>query len=800
MLRNYIKIAFRNLLKNKGYSAINILGLASGLAVTIFIGLWIHDELSFNKSFQNYDSVGQVELFQTFDKNRSNQTAISLPLVKEMKNFPEIKHVALTSWTSGYVLGYKDKKITKSGLYVEPSFAEVFSLKMLRGHRNGLSDVNSVMLSKSYADALFGNENPVGKIVKLDSRSDMKVTGVFEDFPNNSSWKELNLLIPFSYFSTVESWVKDSENEWGNNSFQCYVQFQPKTDFERFNAKIRNLITSKLGKEVQNYKPEPFIHPMSKWRLYNDFKDGKNVGGRITYVWLFGIIGIFVLLLACINFINLSTARSEKRAKEVGIRKAIGSFRGQLIKQFLSESVITVFFASIIAIVAVSLSISWFNNLASKQIQLPWREPVFWIVNLVFIVITSLLSGIYPSFYLSSFDPVKVLKGTYRLGKFASLPRKVLVVLQFTVSVTLIIGTIIVYEQINHAKNREVGYNQNRLIYIPMNTQQIYGADYEVVRRDMLASGVVEEVSKSNSPITEIHSNQSGINWEGKDPNVVPVLAVIRTTLNYDKTVGMVMKSGRFFTKDFSTDVQKVVINEATAELFGFKNPVGKFIEYSNNNSKLQIIGVAKNMLIESPYSPVRPTIFFLDPNQPNIYWSNYYNIKLKEGLPIEQALSKVEKIYKKYDPDGTFEYRFVDEEYNQKFASEVRIGRLATFFAVFAILISCLGLLGLASFVAEQRTKEIGIRKVLGASVLNLWKLLSSDFIVLVLISCLISSPIAYYFLNDWLEKFQYRVEISWWIFILSTVGAVLITLLTVSFQAIKAAMLNPVKSLKTE
>ncbi|MFN3849122.1 MAG: ABC transporter permease [Spirosomataceae bacterium] len=796
MLQNYLKIALRNLLKNKVYSFINIMGLAAGMAVATLIGLWIYDELSYNKSFKNYSKLGQVQMYQTFNEQRGPQQAIPLPLGSELKKFPNFKEVSLASWNFEHIVAAGENKFTKRGMYVEPNFTKMFSLEIVKGTQNGLQDVNVVMLSESLAKSLYGDTDPIGKTVKLDNKANVSITGVFKDFPNNSEFQDVSIFIPWSYYLAEQEWVKGSLNIWDNNSWQCFVQLDQNADFEQSNAVIKSLVFNRIPKPLQTLNPEVFIHPMSKWRLYSDVKDGKYEGGRISFVWLFGIIGLFVLLLACINFMNLSTARSEKRAKEVGIRKAVGSVRGQLINQFLSESILTVVFAFIVSVLLVVLSLSWFNNLASKEMALPYTNPYFWVISIVFILVTGLLSGSYPALYLSSFEPVRVLKGTFRAGRFAAIPRKVLVVVQFTVSVTLIIGTIIVYQQIQHAKNRPVGYDRNNLIYVMINTPDLEKAKYETIRTDLLNSGAVEEVSKSSSPVTNIWSNSVGFDWEGKKPNEQPLFSTISTSHNYGKTIGIQIIEGRDFSTEFKTDTAAMIINEAAAKVLGFKNPIGKYVTWTSNDSqKRQIIGVAKNMTMESPFNPTRPAFFFL-----NNDWASLYNIKLKANMSTNTAIEKVGEVFKRFNPGSPFDYKFVDEEYNQKFASEERIGKLASFFAVLAIFISCLGLFGLASFVAEQRTKEIGVRKVLGASVLNLWQLLSKDFVYLVLISCGIAIPIAYYYLNNWLKNYDYRTEISWWIFALSALGALVITLLTVSYQAIKAATVNPVKSLKTE
>jgi ABC-type antimicrobial peptide transport system permease subunit len=508
-------------------------------------------------------------------------------------------------------------------------------------------------------------------------------------------------------------------------------------------------------------------------------------------VWLIGIIGVFVLLLACINFMNLSTARSEKRSREVGIRKAIGSFRRQLVAQFLSESLLVAFLALVLALLLVQLSLPFFNGLSDKTMAIPWSAPLFWLFTLAFTGFAGLISGSYPAFYLSAFEPVKVLKGTFRAGRFAALPRKVLVVIQFTVSVTLIISTLIVYRQIQHARNRPVGYTRQGLITVDMNTPDIQG-HYNALRHDLLQTGVVADMAESNSAPTEVYSNNI-VDWEGKDPGLTVSPGTIAVSHDFGNTVGWQIKEGRDFSRSFASDTGAFILNEAAVKLTGFKDPVGKVIRWLNQDHV--IIGVVKDMVMESPYQPVRPTIFHLNPN-----WARLIMVRIKPSLSMHEGLAGIAPVFRKYNPGSPFVYKLTDDEYAQKFNDEERISNLATFFAMLAIFISCLGLFGLASFIAEQRTKEIGIRKVLGASVFNLWKMLSKDFVALVIISCAIAIPLAGYGLHQWLQQYEYRTTLSWWIFIAAALGALVITLLTVSYQAIKAAVMNPVSSLKTE
>ncbi len=765
--------------------------MSVGIAVAMLIGLWVWDELSFNKYHKNYDRIVQAWISQTFNGQTGSGVAVSLPAVREMatKYSADFKYTSMASWNYGHLLANGEKKINKSGMYVQPSFPEMLSLKMLRGDYSALKEPGSIIIAESLAKALFGNEDALNKTIKLDIKKDVKVTGVYEDIPFNSNFNETKMLLTWNDYLQAEGWVKEAQEQWGNHSFQFYAQVADHADIGKVSLKIRDVELPHSFSKTD--KPQYFLHPMSRWHLYSDFKNGKNIGGSIQFVWLFSIIGVFVILLACINFMNLSTARSEKRAKEVGIRKSIGSQRSQLIFQFLSESLLVVSFALILGILFVLLALPAFNELSGKHVGFPYMYAQFWLALLIFSVFTGLVSGSYPAFYLSSFNPLAVLKGTFKVGKWSATPRKVMVVLQFTVSITLIIGTIIVFQQIQHAKNRPIGYDRSGLLQINI-SPNMYGKYYPL-RDDLLKSGAVFEMSESSSPTTGIYSNQIGFEWEGMEPNSLPLFGTIACTHDFGKTIGWKIVQGRDFSRDFSTDTAAFVLNESAVKLTGIKNIIGKTIRY--NGKPRQVVGVIKDMVMQSPYEPAVPTIFLMD-----YEWANLINIKLMPNAPVDQALKKVEAVFKKHDPDSPFEFKFADEEYEAKFRAEERIGKLARVFAVLAVFISCLGLFGLAAYTAEQRTKEIGIRKALGASVAQMWAMLSKEFVYLVIVSCVIASPIALYFLNDWLKKYEYHIELSWIVFAVSAFLAVLITILTVSFQAIKAALMNPVKSLRSE
>ncbi len=794
MLRNYLKAAFRNLLKNKTHSIINITGLSVGMAIAILIGLWIWDELSFNKYHKNYDHIAQLKQNQVFNGATDTWNSMPYPMGNELRNKygDYFKHVVMSSWTENHILTSGDKQLMKDGNYVEQDAPEMFSFDMLQGTRASLKDPYSIILSQSLAETLFGNADPLEQLIKLDGKVSLKVTGVFKDLPYNSVWGRVSYFMPWKLKAIVDGWVGNYEDTWGSNGFQVFVQIADHVTMEQVSAKIRNTRYDNLDAHGQQFKPQVFLHPMSKWRLYEQFKNGVNTGGRIEFVWLFGIIGVFVLLLACINFMNLSTARSEKRAKEVGIRKAVGSLRGQLMIQFFSESVLMAMLAFICALLLAQLLLPVFNEMADKKISLLWQQPWFWLLGVGFALLTGIISGSYPAMYLSAFQPVKVLKGTFRAGRLAAVPRKVLVVLQFTVSVTLIIGTLVVFRQVQYAKNRPVGYNREGLIAIHMVTPVIY-QHFDAVRDELKKAGAITEMASSEAPLTEVWSTNGGFDWVGKDPALAVDFPNTGVSYDYGKTVGWQFKEGRDFSRDFASDSIAFVVNESAVKFMGLKDPVGQTLKWEGIPFK--IIGVIKDVVTESPYARVRASVYCMARGH-----DNFMILRINPALSTHTALAKIEATFKRYNPAQPFTYAFADDSYALKFNNEERIGKLASSFAILAIFISCLGLFGMASFMAEQRTKEIGVRKVLGASVLNLWGLLSKDFLLLVVISLVVATPLAYYFMHQWLQNYEYRSGIAWWIFALTGAGALLITLLTVSYQSIKAALMNPVKSLRTE
>ena len=808
MIKNYFKVAIRSLFKNKISFFINIGGLTLGITIALFIGLWTYDEFSYNKNHKNYDRIAQV-MTKGNDSEHGPfvNNSLQFPLATELKTTYKnnFKRVVRASWVQDYILSAGEKNISATGQFMDEEAPGMLTLKMIKGDWNGLNDLNSIMLSASVAQKFFGDIDPVGQIIMINNKMNVKVSGVFEDLPLNSQFTNIK------FFSTWDLWVKENDwiekrakNDWHNHFLKIYAEIQPGADLATVTNTIRNIELEKIQK-LDGYKedfarnPQLFLQPMSKWHLYPINRAAEIDAKPIRMVWTITIIGVFVLLLACINFMNLSTARSERRAKEVGIRKAIGSLRKQLIYQFLTESIVTVMISFIFSCLLVAIFLSWFNDLSAKQIQIPWGNSYLWVISISFILVTGLMAGSYPAFYLSSFTPVKVLKGVFRAGRFAMLPRKVFVVVQFTVSVALIISTIIIYRQIQVGKDRPVGYTPEGLMMVEMKSPDFQGK-YERFRDELLKTGVVINLSESMGKVTEVASGNNGFDWKGKDPSKDESFGTLAVTHDHGKTIGWQFIKGRDFSRTIASDSNGVVINESAANYIGIENPVGETISWKWKDKEPKpytILGVIKDVVMESPYEAVEPTLFFVKALNGGVNWMN---IRIDPNASFNEALPKIETVFKKLVPAAPFDYKFVDEDYALKFSAEEKINKLAGIFAVIAIFISCLGLFGLAAFVAEQNTRQIGVRKVLGASVLDLWGLLSKEFVVLVIVSFLLASPLSYYFMNNWLQDYQYRTDLSWWIFAGAGSFALIIALLTVSLQTIKAAWANPIKSLRTE
>ncbi|ASU36241.1 ABC transporter permease [Mucilaginibacter xinganensis] len=791
MIKNYLKIAWRNLVHNKGLTGINVGGLAVGMTVAILIGLWIVDELSFDRYHKNYENIARVMQNQTVNGEVNSLKAMPVPAAYELRHLygNYFKHVVLSSWTNAHLISFGGKNISVSGNYMEQDAPEMLTLSMNKGLINALKDPSSILLTQSVSQAFFGDENPVGKIIKLDG-TNLKVGGVYQDLPANTTFSNVAFIAPWELYANSGD-VQQSKTNWNANSFQIFAQVVASKSITEVSEKIKNIKKQNLDQQGKLSNPQVFLFPMSRWHLYAEFKNGVNTDGAIRYVWLFGIIGIFVLMLAGINFMNLSTARSEKRAKEVGIRKSIGSLRSQLIWQFLSESLLVAALAFVAAMFLAQLTLPYFNALTGKHVSILWTSPLFWLTGIGFLVISGLFAGSYPAFYLSSFQPVKALKGSFKAGRFAGIPRKVLIVVQFTFSVTMIIGTIVVLRQIQFAKNRPIGYNRSGLIMVRPYSEALH-KNMQAVRNELLQSQSVIEIAESGNQITKGSRTSGGFNWPGKDAGTAGEFATVAVTPEYGNTVNWQFNDGRGFLRSTPADLSGLVLNQTAVKYMGLKNPVGQIINW--DDKKYRILGITKDMIVESPYEPIKPTIFYLTGE------AGIVNIRINPKMSVSEALTNIEAICKKYAPADPFDYKFVDQEYAQKFGDEERVGKLASFFAGLSVFISCLGLFGMATFMAEQRTKEIGVRKVLGATVFNLWALLSKDFVLLIVIALVIATPGAYYCMLKWLQNYTYHTGLSWWIFAASAIGTLLITLLTVSYQSINAALMNPAKSLKSE
>ncbi len=788
MFKNYFKIAIRSLFKNYVYSFINVAGLSIGIACSVLILLWVADEYGYDRFHKNYSSI--YRLYQSQQWTEGIGTGNSMPyLLKDVikDKSSKIERVVMTNWGEGNLLQAGEKRLSKMGLSATEDFFNVFSFNMVKGDANtALSEPTFIVITESTAKSFFGDQDPINQLIKVDNGKELKVTGVIKDLPRQSFFN-FDYVLPFSYYEATQDWVRYSKENWNNNSFQMYVQLTPGATEAEVNNSIKDIIKDNNPKAKT---AKLFLHPMSKWRLYSNFENGINSGGMIEYVRLFMAIAVFVLVIACINFMNLATARSESRAREVGIRKSVGSRRKELILQFLGESVMVTFVSSIFSVVLVELALPAYNLLVNKNISIDYSNPWLWTFALGWILVIGIFAGSYPAFYLSSFQPVTVLKGKVHIGKGAITPRKVLVTLQFGFSIFLIIGTIVIYQQIMHVKNRDMGYDRENLMQIWTNGE--LETNFQTIREELVRTGVVKSVCKSNSPITSIFSN-SEVSWEGMQTEERVSFTTIATEYDYAETMGIKMIEGRDFSRDFKSDSLAVIINQAAVDMMGVKNPIGQKLRM--NEADFQIIGVMPNIVMAAPDQPVEPMSLIFRPS-----WSSTITLRLNKTDNIGESINIVESVFKKFNPSYPFEFRFADTDFEKKFSTINLISRLATIFASLAIMITCLGLFGLAAFTAEQRTKEVGIRKVMGASVSSLVMLISKDFSRLVILGFLISGPLAWWFLNNFLERYPYRISIMWWILPLAGATALLLALIIVSTQALRAARANPSQSLRSE
>lgn len=789
MFKNFFKIAWRNLFRNKAFSIINIAGLAVGMASAMLILLWIQNEVSHDKFHEKIDRIYTLNNRDKFNGELwawGSTPKILAPTLKQ--EFPDVEEaVRVTGATFLFSVG--DKHLNEQGDFTDTSFFKTFSFPLLKGNPDkALSNVDNIVITQKLAKNLFGDADAIGKIIRIDSTDNFTVTGIMKDLPNNSSFK-FDYLLPWSYLHKINQ----DDNYWGNNSIQSYVLLKPGVSVTAFNEKIKNVTIDHTKGTGDSSTTRVFAYPFAKQYLYSKSENGNYVAGRLEMVNLFAIIAAFILLIACINFMNLSTARSEKRAKEVGIRKVVGAQKNSLITQFIGESILLAAIAFMLALIIVLLCLPAFNTLVDKELYIDFGNIYFWIFSITFILFTGILAGSYPAFYLSSYQPVKVLKGTFKAANALVTPRKVLVVLQFTFAIALIICTLIVEQQIKFAQQRDAGFNRDQLVFT--NLSGDIDKNYLLIKNELLSSGAAVSVTKSMSPITQRYSDGWGWSWTGSnaDDNKTDFVRMA-SDADFVKTMGTKLIAGRDIdVYNYPTDSTAMLLNETAVKIMRLKNPVGTIV--NADGSQWHVVGVLKDFIYQSPYDKVQQLAVLGTKS-----WFNIMHFKLNPANSTEKNLALAEKIFKKYNPQYPFEYKFVDEEYALKFEEQKRTGTLAALFAGLTIFISCLGLFGLATYMAENRIKEIGVRKVLGASVTNIATLLSKDFIVLVVVAILIASPIAWWSMSQWLSDFNYRIDISLWIFFVAGFLAIIISIITVSFQAIKAAVANPVKSLRTE
>jgi putative ABC transport system permease protein len=789
MLKNYFITAYRNLLRNKGFAFINVAGLAIGIVCTALIFLWVEDEFSFDSSFANRENLYIVKDSQTYDGTTYVFDATPGPLAKAIKTeIPGTKNTARCTWETKLLLSAKDKTIYSHGDYVDEGFLSMFSLEFVKGNsRDAFKELYSLVLTEKTANKFFGATDVIGKTIKIDNDKEYIVSGVVKDLPANCSL-HFDWLAPFKIFENQNTWL----DQWGSNSVITYVELLPNADLNSINNKLHNFVSLKMKGAIAKMS----LYPMDRWRLYNSFDTGGNEKeGRIKFVKLFSLIAWIILIIACINFMNLATARSEKRAREVGVRKTLGSGRKELIVQFICESLMMAFFSGILAVFVIYLVLPSFNDLVQKQLELDLFSPTHFISLLLIILLCGLIAGSYPAFYLSSFNPIAVLKGLkINVNSGVGFIRKGLVVMQFSISVILIICTIIIYKQIKHVKSRDIGYQKEGLIY--SNLQGNMGTHFDAIKNNLLQAGIVQNACLSSNQLLSLGSNTGDFTWQGKDVSKKVLITVESVSPEYISTTGVTLKNGRDFYSNAKADSTNIIINESLARLIGKKEVLGsQLFRDGNDGPRYTVIGVIKDFIYNSMYAPAQPMILFSDPVNTNVL-----SIRFKKNIDLATSISQMEAIIKKETPGYPFEYRFMDEQFDKLFKTELLIGKLAGVFATLAIFISCLGLFGLAAYMAERRTKEISIRKILGASVSMLTLLLSKDFLKLVYISCIIAFPLSGWFMHGWLLEYEYHIKISGWIFVIAGLSAMLIALITVGFQAIKAAVANPVKSLRTE
>jgi len=795
MFKTYLKTTIRNLKNNKAYSFLNIFGLAIGIACAGLIFLWVEDELNYDQFNTKKDQLYFVRENQKYDTYTA--TFGSTPGVLAPAMQAEIPGIAntcrMTEDNASVLFSIGNKSMYASGKYVEPSMFSMFTLPFAQGNAASVfKQLYSIVITESAAKKFFGSDkNVIGKTVRMDNKQDYIVTGVLKDIPENSSLS-FEWVAPFQVWFDKADWA----HRWGNNCLSTYVELKPGVHPSSVNKLLYDFIQKREPQSIAR----PFLWSMNDWHLRDEFDNGVQTGGgRITYVHLFSIIAWIILLIACINFMNLATARSEKRAREVGVRKVLGAGKQNLIFQFIGEAVFMALLSAICAVVFMSLTLPAFNLLVQKNLVLGLSNPLHITTLLAITLICGLLAGSYPSLYLSSFNPVFVLKGLKLKTGSAAFIRKGLVVLQFSISIVLIISTLIIFQQIQHVKSRNLGFNKNNLLQTDVVGD--VAKNYEPIKHDLLNTGAVESVALTDHVTMYGGNNTSGLTWKGKATTAQILISQRYVSTGFFNTSGIKLLEGRDVTETDSGVVNKtinMVITQSLEKLMGEGSALGKKIWYEGDTSGMaaQVVGVVNDYVYGNMYGQPDPVMFFYSKpaNTSQMY------IRLKPNADIEKSLAQIENIMKKNNPAYPFTYQFVDDQFNQMFTNEQLISKLSRVFAALAIIISCLGLFGLAAYTAERRTKEIGIRKVLGASVSGITTLLSKDFLQLVALSCIVAFPVAWWMMHSWLQNYQYRIDISWWIFLAAGISAILIALITISFQSIKAAIANPVKSLRTE
>lgn len=793
MIGIYFKSAWRNLLHGKSFSFINILGLSIGMGAVILIVLWLQFEIGYDRFHTNKGRLFAVYgLTAAIDGHSSTIPDGSQLLAPALKtDFPEVEAATRVKELDRFLITANGKRFNRLRMaFVDPSFLDMFSFPLAQGNDGEqLKNVYSVTITQGLAKKLFGEAEALGQVIRIDSVDQFTVTGVLKDLPANTRF-DFEYLLPFDYLKKLGQGY--SNESWLSNNTPTYVQLKAHTDIPAFNQRIKDLSRIKTGrKDIWTH----FLFPLQQWHLYDQFENGKPIGGRIDTVRLFAIIAAFILLVACINFTNLSTARSEKRAKEVGIRKVAGAGRLGILLQFLTEALLISVTAAAIAIAFVLLILPYFNLLVKTDLKIPFQTLQFWLAVLAFILVTSFIAGTYPALLMASYQPIAIFRKVFRRPKAGISPRKVLVVLQFSFAIVLIISTITVRNQLQYVQGRDRGYVNNNLVRVDFDGD--IELNYEMIRNELLRSGIAVSVTKNMTGIEEGGAHTWGLRWPGEaaaDTNTT--ITLYSADVDFVKTAGLKLLAGRDLDiYAHQMDSNSVLLNEKAVKLMGFRDPVGQVISTSYNNTKLTVVGVVKDYVAGSPYEAIPPTVI-----QGPGAWFNTLHIRLNPTVNISDNLAKAENIFKRYNPAYPFDYKFTDQEYAKRFEDGKRTKTMAAGFAGLAIFISCLGLFGLSAYVAESRVKEIGVRKVLGASAFGITRLLSSEFIRLVGIAILIASPIAWYTMDRWLQGYVYRTDMDASIFLQAALLSLAIALFTVSYQAIKAAFSNPIKSLRTE